>query len=131
MQAAVAATSVQLADYIRQWILEGELPASAFILPKSQVSTKPWHGVVPPLYSHLERSRLLPCASRRGRLQASMLGGVVNRERHVYADRCSLLVVAFKLFQSLILKATQAQGVTRGLPHKLFMPDCVHCSAPD
>ena len=60
-----------------------------------------------------------------------MLGGVVDRERHVYADRCSLLVVAFKLFQSLILRARMSEGVTQGLPHKLFMPDCVHCIAPD
>ena len=128
MQAAVAATSVHLADFTQKWISRGQLPASAFMYPKAEVSTKPWHGVVPPQPGQAG-SRLLPCTSRRGRAGASMLGGVADRERHVYADRCSLLVVAFKLLQSLILKARQAEGSTQGLPHKLFMLACVRCSA--
>lgn len=74
--------------------------------------TRPWSNVQAPcLFS--------------GRPSHSSASTAAGHERDIYADRCNLVVVAFKLFQSLTLAARQAHGSTQGAAARIscYLPN--------
>lgn len=110
MPAAVAAIAVPMTKFMQECIADGRLPGCGSHHHRQQrnlidhlpmFGTRPWSNV---------QSRCL-FGGQPSHNSASTAAG---HERDIYADRCNLVVVAFKLFQSLTLAARQAQGAIQG-----------------
>ena len=109
MQAAVAGIAVRLAAHTQHWIANGKLPGfDEEANSLADFSTKPWR--IPKICTR--RTCVIACdQSYQG---AEEKAYKASEGRDTCADRCSLIVVAFKLFQSLKTKATQAGSSTQG-----------------
>ena len=97
MHQVVAGVAVQLAHAAQQRITRGRLFGQNVHM--SKFSTKPW--------SKPEAPGQLAAFPRRKPQTA-------RRHRGIIGDRCSLVVVAFKLLQSLLQTADKGQLVIEG-----------------
>lgn len=121
MPAVVADIAVPMTKFTQDCIADGRLPGcgshrcAAWLLDNlpdhlPMFGTKPWSKVQAPCLHDDDPSH------NRGPMPPpwESVSTTAAPERDLYADRCDLVVVAFKLFQSLTLKARQAQGSTQG-----------------
>ena len=119
MPAVVADIAVTMTKFTQDCIADGRLPGCGshcyaawwlHNLPDHlpMFGTRPWSTVQAPCLHEDEHMRG-PMPPPRGSVSTT-----AAHERDSYADRCNLVVVAFKLFQSLTLRARQAQGSTQG-----------------
>lgn len=115
MPAVVADIAVPMTQFTQDCIADGRLPGCGshrhadWLLDNlldhlPMFGTRPWSNVQAPC---LHEDEPCPMPSPRGSVSTT-----AAHERDLYADCCNLVVVAFKLFQSL--KARQAQGSTQG-----------------
>lgn len=121
MPGAVADIAVTMTKFTQDCIADGRLPGcgshrhAAWLLHDlpdhlPMFGTKPWSNVQAPCLHEDEPSHMRgPMPPPRGGASTT-----AAHERDLYADRCNLVVVVFKLFQSLTLKARQAQRSTQG-----------------
>ena len=116
----MAAIAAPLTNFTQQCIADGRLPGCGshrrwalhnLMEHLPTFSTKPFSSTQAPCLCEGEPSYYMPAHMS---LAHASVPTPASQGRDIYADCCSLLVVAFKLFQSLTLKARQAQGSTQG-----------------
>lgn len=121
MPAVVADIAVTMTKFTQDCIADGRLPGcgshrhAAWWLHKlpdhlPMFGTRPWSNVQAPCL-HEDKPSYMPGPMPPPQRRVSTTAA---RERDSYADRCNLVVVAFKLFRSLTLKARLAQSSTQG-----------------